>query len=203
MPSALGSAWQTLAFVAISTVSIYVALIIFSRVAGLRSFSQMTNFDFAATVAFGSIMATTSVSSEVSLLQGLIALSALFGTQALIAYLRKRGNFERLADNRPLMLMDGARELSENLDQAQMTRNDLYAKLRLAGITRLEQVDAVVLETTGEVSVLTVDPNGRRLDPRLLASVDGPQPPLRARPPEQPPEAATPTRAEDTASEAD
>ncbi|SDP93871.1 Uncharacterized membrane protein YcaP, DUF421 family [Actinopolyspora xinjiangensis] len=179
MTAGLHVSWQTLALVAISTVSIYVALIAFSRIAGLRSFSQMTNFDYAATVAFGSITATTAVSSEVSLLQGMFALAALFTTQSLLAYLRKHGRVERLSDNRPLLLMDGCRELRENLDQAQMTRNDLYAKLRLAGITRLEQVEAVVLETTGEVSVLTVDPEGRPVDSKLLASVDGPQPPVR------------------------
>ncbi|KGI81594.1 hypothetical protein IL38_10210 [Actinopolyspora erythraea] len=179
MTAGLHVSWQTLALVAVSTVSIYVSLIAFSRIAGLRSFSQMTNFDYAATVAFGSITATTAVSSEVSLLQGMFALAALFTTQSLLAYLRKHGRVERISDNRPLLLMDGPRELRENLDQAQMTRNDLYAKLRLAGITRLEQIEAVVLETTGEVSVLTVDPEGRPVDSRLLSSVDGPQPPVR------------------------
>ncbi|WP_007027423.1 DUF421 domain-containing protein [Saccharomonospora iraqiensis] len=167
------ASWQTLALVAVSTVAIYLALIGFSRVAGLRSFSQMTNFDFAATVAFGSITATTATSPDISLAQGALALAVLFATQSLLAYLRKRPRVERLADNRPLLLIQDEHELSENLDRAQMTRNDLYAKLRLAGVTHLDQVDVAVLETTGEVSVLRVDPDGRRVDPRLLANVEG------------------------------
>ncbi len=167
------ASWQTLALVAVSTVAVYLALIAFSRVAGLRSFSQMTNFDFAATVAFGSITATTATSPDISLVQGVLALAMLFATQSLLAYMRKRPKVERLADNRPLLLIEDAHELTENLDRAQMTRNDLYAKLRLAGVTHLDQVDVAVLETTGEVSVLRVDPDGRPVDPRLLANVEG------------------------------
>ncbi len=176
----LSAPWSMLVVVVLSTVGIYLTLIVLSRIAGLRSFSQMTNFDFAATVAFGSITATTATSSQVSLTQGMVALAVLFATQSLLAYLRKRGRFESWADNRPLLLMEGSHELQENLARAQMTRNDLYAKLRLAGVTQLDQVQAVVLETTGEVSVLTVDPDGREVEPRLLASVDGPQPPRNA-----------------------
>ncbi|MGJ7907124.1 DUF421 domain-containing protein [Actinopolyspora sp. H202] len=186
MFSGLITSWQALVLVVISTLGIYVAMIIFSRVAGLRSFSQMTNFDFAATVAFGSIMATTAVSSGVSLLQGIIALGMLFAAQTSIAALRKLGSFERLADNRPLLLMDGREELSRNLEHAQMTRDDLYSKLRLAGVTHLDQVQAVVLETTGEVSVLTVDPNGHPLENRMLSSVEtSPESPRHA-PPDPP-----------------
>ncbi|WP_019812131.1 DUF421 domain-containing protein [Saccharomonospora halophila] len=177
------ASWQTLALVAVSTVAVYLALIGFSRVAGLRSFSQMTNFDFAATVAFGSIMATTATSPDISLAQGALALGVLFATQSLLAYLRKRPRVERLADNRPLLLIQDEHELSENLDRAQMTRNDLYAKLRLAGVTHLDQVDVAVLETTGEVSVLRVDPDGRRVDPRLLANVEGGRTPSTVVPP--------------------
>lgn len=191
-PSALVPSWGSLAIVAVSTAGAYLGLIALSRIAGLRSFAQMTNFDVAATIAFGSIVATTSVSASVTLLQGLLALAVLFGAQGLIAHLRKHRGMERIADNRSLLLMRGTRELTTNLNQAQMTRNDLYAKLRLAGVTHLDQVEAVVLETTGEVSVLKTDPDGARLDPRMLTSVDdqesGPRTDLADEPPEQHPD---------------
>lgn len=173
MLSQLGTTWSTIALVVISTIGVYLALILFSRIAGLRSFAQMTNFDLAATIIFGSMSATTAVSTSTSLLQGVVALAVLFAVQALIAYLRRRQLVARAVDNRPLLLMDGTEVLTENLARARMTDDDLRSKLRGAGVVRAEQVAAVVLETTGTVSVLTVDEEGRSLDPALLESVRG------------------------------
>ncbi|MBA0124289.1 DUF421 domain-containing protein [Haloechinothrix sp. YIM 98757] len=172
-PEDLGSSFESLALVAVSSVAIYLALIMYSRLAGLRSFAQMTNFDLAATVAFGSITATTAVSTNTSLVQGLLALGVLFVVQALIARVRRYRSIEHAVDNRPLLLMCGSDVLAHNLAKAQMTREDLNSKLRLAGVTRVEQVRAVVLEATGEVSVLTEVPNGRTLEPGLFAGIDG------------------------------
>ncbi|MBB3664043.1 MULTISPECIES: DUF421 domain-containing protein [Prauserella salsuginis group] len=169
----LGSPWGTLALVALSTTAIYLALIVYSRLAGLRSFAQMTNFDVAATVALGSITATTAVSTEVSLLQGAAALGVLFALQWLIARVRKWDGVQDVIDNRPLLLMVGTTVIEENLVQGQMTRDDVRAKIRLAGVTRMDRVRAVVLESTGEVSVLTDDPGGEPLDPDLFTSVRG------------------------------
>lgn len=57
-------------------------------------------------------------------------------------------------DNSPLLLMDGATVLENNLRKARVTRGDLRSKLREANVTRLSQVKAVVFETTGNISVL-------------------------------------------------
>lgn len=171
MWSQLGSSWNTVVMVVISTVAVYLALILFSRIAGLRSFAEMTNFDLAATVIFGSMAATTAVSTSTSLLQGVVALAVLFTAQALIAYVRRLKRVERAVDNRPLLLMDGTEVLTDNLARARMTDDDLRSKLRIAGVGRVEQVAAVVLETTGTISVLTVDQQGRHLDPTMLQSV--------------------------------
>ena len=132
----------------------------------------MTNFDLAATIIFGSMAATTAVSTSTSLVQGVVALGVLFAVQALVAYLRRLKVAERTVDNRPLLLMEGTEVLTDNVARARMTDDDLRSKLRLAGVVRVEQVAAVVLETTGSVSVLTADEQGgRSLDPSLLQAV--------------------------------
>ncbi len=172
-PEYLGASWEALALVAVGTAGVYLALIVFSRAAGLRSFAQMTNFDMAATVAFGSIVATTATSTKVSLLQGVVALAVLFTVQGLVARVRRLRAGEWAADNGPLLLMSGTQVLSDNLAKAQMTRDDLRSKLRLAGVTRTEQVGAVVLESTGTVSVLTEGPEGPSIEPDLLSTVRG------------------------------
>ncbi len=84
----------------------------------------------------------------------------------MVGNLRKRvPGVTALVDNAPLLLMDGTEVLSDNLRRANMTEADLRAKLREANVTRLEQVRAVVMESTGDVSVLHASPNERRSVP--------------------------------------
>ena len=61
----------------------------------------MSSFDFAATVAIGSTLASTAVGS-VSLSPGAAGLPMLFGLQAAIA-VRRRGALGGLVDNTPLL----------------------------------------------------------------------------------------------------
>ena len=158
--------------VIITAVGIYAALVLFTRAMGLRSFSKMSSFDFAVTVGIGTILAGTLVTKDPPLLQGVIALGALYGLQWLVSVLRRRSDLiSRMVDNEPLLLMAGRDVLHDNLRKASMTEADLLAKLREANVIDLGEVRAVVMETTGDVSVLHGAPDGPALDRQLLRDV--------------------------------
>jgi len=162
----LANAWR----VVVSAAGGYVAILVYARIAGLRSFAQISAFDFAMTVAVGSILASMAVTRSASLVDGLIALATLFALQAFVGVGRLRLGLGRLVDNRPRLLVAHGRILDGQLDRARMTRSDLFAKLRGAGVHGLADVDAVVLETTGDVSVLT---GGDPVDADLFPGVVG------------------------------
>ena len=50
--------------------------------------------------------------------------------------------------------MDGDTILYDNLKKAKIKKNDLLSKLREANVLNTRQIRAVVLETTGDISVL-------------------------------------------------
>lgn len=143
-----------------ATVGIYVYIIIFTRIFGKRSFSKMSSFDFAMTVAIGSIIASTILSDSVSLQEGFVSLLAIYSLQLLIAFFRRFKVVQKLVDNKPLLLMDHQEILHKNLRKARVTEGDLRSKLREANVLDLSQIRAVVFETTGDMLVLhTSDPN--------------------------------------------
>ncbi|MBY5163870.1 DUF421 domain-containing protein [Nitriliruptoria bacterium AS10] len=154
--------------IVVTTIGIYAVLLVLIRVNGLRSLTKMSSVDFASTVAIGSLIATVILADRPSLLQGAVGLVALFAMQGGFAALRRRVNTSRV-ENDPVLLMDGGRILEDNLAATRVTRDDLYAKLREANVLNLDQVRAVVLETTGDVSVLHGPAD--QFDPDLLASV--------------------------------
>lgn len=158
-------------FVALSVLVIYATILLLTRIFGLRSFSKMASGDFAMTVAVGSLFGTSIVSPEPSVGSSVVAFTCLFAGQFLIAWSRRRTrSVSRVLDNRPILLVRSGEILHDNLHVAHVSVDDLRAKLREANVFRLEEVHAVVFETTGDVSVLHGDPDDE-LEPFLLESV--------------------------------
>ena len=154
------ASWTSIIAICITAVFIYLAVIIFTRIAGKRSFSKMSSFDFAMTVAIGSILASTILSKSVSLIEGTVGLAMVYLLQIAVASLRRSTHIEKLVDNSPMLLMDKTEILHENLKKARVTEADLRSKLREANVLEISQVRAVVFEATGDISVLhTKDEN--------------------------------------------
>lgn len=156
-------------FIPVAALAMLLTLTAVVRMAGVRSLSKMMSFDFAVTVSLGSVLASI-VTLSTPLLNGMLAVAALLAMQALLSWIRRRsGSARRAADNAPVLLMDGAGLIEQHLRQVRMTPHDVYAQVRMAGISSVDEVGAVILETTGDVSVLTTPD----IDPELLAGVRG------------------------------
>ncbi|MDE0931992.1 MAG: DUF421 domain-containing protein [Novosphingopyxis baekryungensis] len=141
------------------------------RIVGLRSLSKMTNFDFVSTVATGSLLASAATVSEwPAFIQCLVAIMFLFVAQYVLAKMRKStDNVENVLSNKPMLLMrDGVMDEAA-LKSARVTKSDVIAKLRESNALSLDKVRAVVLESTGDISVL----HGETFDDRLLDNVQG------------------------------
>lgn len=141
--------------VLVSVALVYASVVVLTRIVGLRSFSKMSSGDFAMTVAVGSILGSAIVNAKPSVPVAVLGLAGLFVGQFLMARVRARTSWAGdVLDNEPIMLMRDGKIIHENLRKANVAEADLRAKLREANVLRLEQVAAVVFETTGDVSVL-------------------------------------------------
>lgn len=146
----------TLAGVAIKTVILYFIIIVATRISGVRSFAQLSTFDIAVTIALGSLIASIIVQQDPPLLQGVVAIVCLYGLQLGISRLRNYLRcFEKLTDNRPILLMGPGGEIKHaNLKVARVTVDDLRGHLRQANVSDLSTVHAMVMEGTGAIHVL-------------------------------------------------
>jgi uncharacterized membrane protein YcaP (DUF421 family) len=152
----LGSTGTAMLTAVVSMVGIYLGVIVATRTAGPRSLAQMSAFDFIATVAVGSIIASVGLGS-VPLVDGLVAVATLFTLQFVVASLRRRSTLRGAVDNTPLLLLRDGEVLEDHLREARLTLDDLRSHLRRSNVDDLADVRAVVLETTGDVSVLYGD----------------------------------------------
>ncbi|AZQ43093.1 DUF421 domain-containing protein [Nonlabens ponticola] len=142
--------WQTI----VLTFILFLTIVLLTRIIGLRSFAKFTAYDFAFTIAIGSIVAGVLTSST-TFVHGAVAVASLLGLTFIFSQLqRKYPWLESVISNKPLMLMDGNQILDDNLAHARIERSQLMAKLREANVLNFDQVRAVVLESTGDISVL-------------------------------------------------
>ena len=167
----LGASWSDLVVALVGGVGVYLTVVVLTRLAGVRALAKMSSFDFAATVAVGSIVATAALGST-PLVNAVLALSVLYGLQIAVAALRRRDLLGGTVDNRPVLLMSRGRFVEAGLRRTHVSRHEVLAQIRLAGVARLDDVHSVIMETTGDMSVLT----GDGVDDELLANVYGARP---------------------------
>jgi uncharacterized membrane protein YcaP (DUF421 family) len=122
----LSTRWSTAGWIVLSGLLMLVILVTIVRVIGPRSLARMSSFDFAVTVALGSILGSV-VASSTSIAEGILAIGSLLAVQWLIAQFRRRSFGSRA---------------------------DVDARLRQENVHRMDEVIAVILETTGDVSVV-------------------------------------------------
>lgn len=153
----------------ISAFLIFISIVILTRLIGLRSFAKFTAYDFAFTVAIGSIL-----TSSTTLIHGVSAIGSLLLLTYIFSILQRKSSLiNKLISNKPLLLMDGNEILHENMRKARIEKTQLVSKLREANVVNYDQVYAVVLESTGDISVLhkSSTDEGDNLDENILEGV--------------------------------
>ncbi len=141
-----------------------------ARVVGLRTFSKMTAYDFVATIATGSLLAQAAGATDwKSYLQSAIAVFVILASQRIVAAIRFRSStFRETIENEPILLMSRGKFHREAMKGVRVAEADIIAKLRQANVTSLEDIEAVVLETTGDISVI----HGATIEEGVLGYVE-------------------------------
>lgn len=164
-------AFSLLRVVIVGTLA-YLSLVLLLRVSGKRTLSKMNAFDLVVTVAIGSTLATVLLSKDVALADGVAAFTLLIGLQYVITWLSVRSRrVENLIKAEPSLLYFNGRFL-EAMKSERVTEAEVRAAVRSQGLSEMESVAAVVLETDGSLTVL------RNQDDQVFTSLKGIKPPV-------------------------
>jgi uncharacterized membrane protein YcaP (DUF421 family) len=135
--------------------SAYAVLLLFLRISGKRTLTKLNVFDFIFVVALGSILADTILTPGSTLLKGATAMAVLIGLQVLISFATQRVEWiERVVNGHPTLLLLRGEFLQHALRRHRLTESEILAAARVQGIGRVEEIEAVVLETDGTLSVV-------------------------------------------------
>ncbi len=163
------SSWYTLVRIVVIAVCGYVMLIALLRISGKRTLSKLNAFDLVITVAIGSTFSNLVMSKDTALADGVVALATLIGLQFLVTWSSVRTQVvDRLAKAEPTLLFYGGEFRVDAMKRERVTQGEVLGAVRGQGIESLDQAEAVVLETGGELTVI------RRSGHRSTSLVDVP-----------------------------
>ena len=147
--------WHSLLRILVVGTLAYAGLVLFLRVSGKRTLSKMNAFDLIVTVAFGSTLATTLLSKDVALIEGLLAFALLVLLQFVITWSSAHSRtFQKMVKAEPTILAFEGKPLEHRMRRQRVTDMELDAAIRDAGLPGVESTYAVVLETEGTLTVI-------------------------------------------------
>ncbi len=154
MSAELTASWGIAALVVLSTTAMYAVFLVLVRLIGQRSIAQLSSIDLGCVVMTGAVMGRTALLVSPTLARGVVALVTLFSVRGVLWWLHRNPIARRAVTPQPVLLMSRNQMLSENMRRAHVTVDDLRQELRSAGVRRRDEVESIILERSGNISVI-------------------------------------------------
>ena len=155
------SGWDAIVRTLVITALAYPGMLLMIRLSGHRTLAQFNAFDLIVTVALGSTLASVITSKDVALFQGLFAFFLLIGLQFLLSRLTTLSpRVERVINGEPVLLVYRGELLWPAMQRALITDEEIKSTVRSQGYGNLAELEAVILETNGKLSVVEHRPSG-------------------------------------------
>ncbi len=168
--SQFGMPWSDVWVTVVTAVCVYVLVVALSRLFGQRQFSRLTAYDLPFVFALGSLVGRV-ILIRTTLAGAATGIATMFVLHAGSAWLHHRVPFvHRMTENRPILLLAGGELLPENVRRAGTSELEIHEKLRLAGVGSMAEVEAAIIERTGDISIVRV---GQPLDVTMFDDVSG------------------------------
>lgn len=137
-------------------VVMYVGLLILFRIAGKRTLSEVTTFDFVLLLIIAEATQQALLGEDFSMTNALLLVLTLLGLDIAISLVKQRSpGAARLIEGVPLIIVEEGRLLKDRMDKARVDEDDVMnAARQLQGLERLEQIKYAVLERNGGITII-------------------------------------------------
>ncbi|MBO7746827.1 DUF421 domain-containing protein [Paenibacillus sp. MWE-103] len=130
-------------------------LLLIAKLLGKQTVSNMTFLDFVTGITLGSIAGNLAFNLKIKAVYMVLALVFAAGTSFLLSVVAlKSRRLRKWISGSPTVLVEGGRILEANMRKIRYSLDSLDQALREQGIFDIGEVDYVVLEDNGTLSVL-------------------------------------------------
>ncbi len=137
------------------TVVVYIAVFFLLRLAGKRELGQMNVTDLVVILVIANAVQNSLNGGDTSLIGGIVAAATLVGMNVVVDRYGKQVPFlERFVRSEPTLLMQDGVFLEKNLEQENISKDEIAMSAREHGIKDLSEVSEAILEPDGSISVI-------------------------------------------------
>lgn len=140
----------------IRAVAIYAIVWIIFRLAGRRTFAEMTSFDFILLLICGEATQQALLGDDFSITHASIIVLTLVWMDVILSHIKQRSQTaDRLMDGLPVVLVANGKLLKHRMNRERVDSEDILEEARKRhGISRIDQIKYAVLERNGSISII-------------------------------------------------
>ena len=140
--------------------ALYGFLVVLFRVAGRRTLSEMSSFDFVLLLVVGEATQQALLGEDFSLTNAFLVILTLVTLDVGLSLWKQRSRWLELwVDGVPIVLVEHGRPLRDRMDKARVDLEDILEAARTRqGIGTLDDIEFAVLERDGSISILPRPP---------------------------------------------
>lgn len=156
------------------TAAIYLFLLLLFRLTGNRTLSELSTFDFVMLLILSEATQNALVDDDKSVVMAMAVILTFVLMDLGLSMIKKRSRaIEKIAEGVPIVLVDHGKVLEEQLKKTSITHSDILQSARQSqGLERMSQIKYAVLETTGGISIIPIEPDiEEMLDRRIEAAL--------------------------------
>jgi uncharacterized membrane protein YcaP (DUF421 family) len=140
--------------------AVYCILFIIFRIAGKRTLTEISTFDFLLLLIISEATQQAMIDSDHSITGAVIVICTLVGFDIFLSVLKQKyPALGKALDGIPIVVLRDGKLLRERADKERVTEDDvLAAARRLHGLERMDQIRYAIIEESGGLSIIPKAP---------------------------------------------
>lgn len=141
--------------VVVRTIIMFVIILVALRASGKRGIKQLSVFELVLIIGLGSAAGDPMFYEDVGILPALVVFLVVITLYIIVTRLSDRFvKVEKILEGEPLYVIRDGKLLLDAFRDSGLSQDEFFAALRLSHVEHLGQVRTVLIETSGEFSIL-------------------------------------------------
>ena len=136
--------------------AIYFVLMVLFRIAGRRSLTDLTTFDFVLLLIIGEATQQALLGDDFSVTNAILIISTLIAIDVGFSLAKRRSKrLAKFLDGGPTVIVEDGKPLTKRLREARISESDVMEAARTTqGIVEMKDIRYAIIERNGEISII-------------------------------------------------
>ena len=136
----------------------YIILTLMMKLMGKRQLGEMELSELVTTFLLSELAVYPITDPDIPLIHGLLPVLLISSIEVIISFACPRSKrLLVILNGNPIVLYENGGYIDNNLVKTRVSTEDVETQVRINGFKGLEEIDKVILERTGKMSILSKD----------------------------------------------